>query len=97
MTPDTCPFCGAPKRYAACAGMEYSCGSWAAGNGAKVQSDNCARYVRTRISQLKRMSQRASVVASWALIHGSETQHNRVVRFRFACLRKIDQMKGVDP
>lgn len=94
MTPDTCPYCGAPKRYNACAGIEYSCGSWAADNGAKVQSDNCARYVRTRISQLRRMAQRAEEMTRWVWWRRSKSKHDRVVRFRATCIREIDRLRG---
>lgn len=113
MTPDTCPFCRASKRYAACAGMEYSCGSWAADyscgswaadNGAKVQSDNCARYVRTQISQLKRMARCADQRMNQLLDLDAEDNgfsqgfywrwYQRFARFHFSCLREIDRLRG---
>jgi hypothetical protein len=106
MTPDTCPHCGAPKRWPSCAGMEYQCGSWAASNGAKVQSPECARYVRTRISQLKRMSTASALHdafrrhCEWSMLRRPTIESHeldpweKLVRFRQRCLREIDQLRG---
>lgn len=52
MTPDTCPHCGAPLD-----GQNgWACGTFQSFDRVRwwpVQSPECARYVRTRISQLK--------------------------------------------
>ncbi len=60
MTPDTCPHCGAPLENAYPGYALWLCGSsridFAGVGFTKVQSPECARYVRTRISQLKRMA-----------------------------------------
>ena len=95
MTPDTCPHCGAPKRCPSCAGMEYQCGSWAAGRTARIQSPECARYVRVRISQLRRMAEQAFRVwdrlppGKKTIRHAQQLDH-----FRCACLREIDRLRG---
>lgn len=53
MSRDTCPYCGAPK-YADVHGQRwYRCITTASDLGTN-QSPECARYVRTRISQLTR-------------------------------------------
>lgn len=107
MIGDACPYCGAAKRYAACAGIEYRCGSWAAENGAKVQSTECARYIRLRISQLRRMAEACKSLFSRA-IETSERRapefppaeriiaiNTRIRRFRAACLAEIERLRGM--
>jgi hypothetical protein len=106
MTPDTCPHCGAPLENAYPGYALWLCGSsridFAGVGFTKVQSPECARYVRTRISQLKRM---ADCARSWIAIidqadrHGAESawcDRNcpRLERLLTACLREIDRLRG---
>jgi hypothetical protein len=88
MTPDTCPHCGAPG----C--VTFACGSeWE--EGKLVQSPECARYVRVRISQLRRMAEQAFRVwdrlppGKKTIRHAQQLDH-----FRCACLREIDRLRG---
>lgn len=87
MTPDTCPYCGAPKRAEGRERIYWDCGT----NSAK-QSELCARYVRTRISQLKRMSEKALYYIRSGL-DGEEKTERRSC-FYDACLREIDRLRG---
>lgn len=99
--PDTCPYCGAPR----CAEpngtrKHWQCGSYRVWSvemqeGVNIQSPECARYVRTRISQLRRMADAAFRV--WhTLPHGRQKARHaaRLTRFRAACLREIDRLRG---
>jgi hypothetical protein len=104
MTPDTCPHCGAP-RYV----NGYSCGSlytWDLSMWKLVQSPECARYVRTRISQLKRMSTASALHdafrrhCEWSMLQRPTFENHeldpweKLVRFRQRCLREIDRLRG---
>jgi len=103
MTPDTCPYCGAEK---AADGREWRwwvCGSHSTGApGIHWQSPQCARYVRVRISQLKRMEAMSHLVEHDALsrysgFSGAHRYYVLVARFgafQRACLREIDRLRG---
>lgn len=101
MTPDTCPHCGAPLD-----GQNgWACGTFQSFDRVRwwpVQSPECARYVRTRISQLKRM---ADCAHAWIAIIDQADRHGgdgtwcdrnrpRFVRLLAACLREIDRLRG---
>ena len=107
MIADACPYCGAAKRYPSCAGMEYGCGSWAAENGAKVQSTECARYIRLRISQLRRMADLIDEkTREWGrILDGVPKEYRmegswrrrwmrRMRALRTACLAEIERLRG---
>lgn len=54
----------------------------------------CARYVRVRISQLRRMAHTAWLRAAHhplCLVNGRRDRYNR---FAAACLREIDRLRG---
>ena len=95
MIADACPYCGAAKRYPSCAGMEYGCGSWAAENGAKVQSTECARFIRLRISQLRRMAHTAWLRAGHSLNANLRRKRSQYDRFAAACLAEIERLRGM--
>ena len=64
MTPDTCPYCGAPSFVRGRNYIEWTCGS-----SNERQSPECARYVRTRISQLRRMADLIQMrLGGWRMI-----------------------------
>lgn len=89
MTPDTCPYCGAPRSGEGRKRIYWSCGT----NSAR-QGRQCARYVRTRISQLRRMAHTAWLRAAHhplCLVNGRRDRYNR---FAAACLREIDRLRG---
>ena len=105
MTPDACPFCGAPKRIMdeGADYVRYACGSVVFA-GISAQDPECARYVRTRISQLRRMAEacevrferwsNGSVLAETRFpewwIHRRNDQYRRVAS---ACLREITRLQ----
>jgi hypothetical protein len=110
MIPDTCPYCGSPI-YAGVAYPIYACRTTHYGIGEIItlQSPECARYVRTRISQLRRMaeySRSLMVVRAYEFARSREgglryitpkradAIRERAKRFRDACLRKIDRLKA---
>lgn len=98
MTTDTCPFCGASV-YAGVAYPVYACRTVRTRDVARedvaLQSPECARYVRTRISQLKRMAEQAFRVWDRFLSGRKNIRHaQRIDRFRRACLREIDRLRG---
>jgi hypothetical protein len=70
--------------------MEYQCGSWAAGRTARIQSPECARYVRVRISQLRRMAECAYL--KW--MDSSSKRSFRLWDLSEDCLREIDRLRG---
>lgn len=109
MTPDTCPHCGAELldevpghwRQWGCSTVEYL----NVGAPFLRPSPECARYVRTRISQLKRMAESCEVrfdrwcngyilaeerFPEW-WIHRRHDQYRRVAA---ACLREINRLRG---
>lgn len=91
MTPDTCPHCGAPA--IDLLPLTYACGTWHYGGGDYGgQGDLCARYVRTRISHLRRMIQCAW--GDWDRHFNTPKQDERIERFVAACLREIDRLRG---
>ncbi len=86
MTPDTCPYCGAPRSGEGRERIYWSCGT----NSAR-QGRQCARYVRVRISQLKRM---AHIAYRASIMCRKERDRARMERFLDACLREIDRLRG---
>lgn len=93
MTPDTCPFCDAAKYRDVHGQRWFSCLTTATDRSTQ-QSPECARYVRTRISQLRRMAHTAWLRAAHhprALVNGRRKRYNR---FAAACLREIDRLRG---
>jgi hypothetical protein len=109
MTPDTCPHCGAPVEHLMYRASIYQCGSVReqVGQGdATTQHPECARYVRTRISQLKHMakvaSDRAFMLSIRSLNYREEDpaamrldrKSDQLKRFSSACLREIDRLRG---
>lgn len=94
MTPDACPFCGAPVEGRGRERIYWVCGT----NSAK-QSPECARYVRTRISQLRRMADCAEY-AAWAMENACEEDRDwaakhrpRMLRFHASCSREIARIQ----
>lgn len=95
MIPDTCPYCGAKRTIRGILQTYYACGTAACakdGEPSFGQSDNCARYVRTRISQLKRMAE-LIYETNWQIGNCIKNE-SRIKRFRSACLREIDRLRG---
>jgi len=95
--PDTCPFCRARRDEYSAGENHWECGSFhfhAAGRD-PYQSQTCARYVRTLISQLRRMAEQAFRVFD-RLPHGKKTVRHaqQLDRFRTSCLREIDRLQG---
>lgn len=100
MTPDTCPYCGAPRSGEGRERIYWSCGT----NSAR-QGRQCARYVRVRISQLRRM---ADAARSWIAIMDQSDSFSadepgaewikrnrlRLDRLLSDCLREIDRLRG---
>lgn len=109
MTADTCPFCGAPMIRTSGTRIYWACGSWRLWSiemqeGATYQGEQCARYVRTRISQLRRMARCADRRMDELLELDAEDNgfsqgfywrwFGRFTSFRDACLRKIERLRG---
>ncbi len=103
MTPDTCPHCGAPQIPVPASFIRFSCGTKISGWQPRPdQSPECARYVRTRISQLRRMEAMSHLVEREALsrysgFSGAHRYYVLLARFgafQRACLREIDRMRG---
>lgn len=94
MSPDTCPFCGASV-YAGVAYPVYACRTVRTRDVARedvaLQSPECARYVRTRISQLKRM-----ISCAWSIWDRTFSPRHcgQIERFVDACLREIDRLRS---
>lgn len=108
MTPDACPFCGAPRPtssdYVPWYAKSWRCGTVALRasevmSWSLTQSPECARYVRTRISQLRRMAHTAWLRAGHPLNADSRWYRKRSQynRFAAACLREIDRLKEAAP
>ncbi len=103
MTPDTCPHCGAPLD----GSNGWACGTFQSFDRIRwwpVQSHECARYVRTRISQLRRMLSSipgAIERAKWIQAE-SEEEYDRkkwrrigtFQRFAGSVRREIDRLRG---
>jgi len=110
MTPDTCPHCGAEPQGASRGWEQWFCGThWievAPGRWKTHQSPECARYVRTRISQLRRMAEGAASARNRAgyysekhrgeflSIERDEAIRSRLQQFQNACIREIDRLRG---
>ena len=107
MTPDTCPYCGARRTITGILQTYYACGTAGCTKDGKPsfgQSDQCARYVRTRISQLQRMARCACRRMDELLDLDADDNgfsqgfywrwFGRFTAFRDACLRKIDRLRG---
>ncbi len=105
MIPDTCPYCGAPTLLAPGGMRPFRCGTalYPPKHDAVHQSPECARYVRTRISLLKRMARAALDREMWhkrRIVMHWDRHHQRSVKFstlRSACLREIDRLKAAQP
>lgn len=94
MIPDTCPYCGAKRTIRGILQTYYACGTAACakdGEPSFGQSDNCARYVRTRISQLRKM-----ISCAWSIWDRTFSPRHcgQIERFVDACLREIDRLRG---
>jgi hypothetical protein len=111
MIPDACPYCGAPI-YAGVVYPVYACRTTRTrngiGEGITFQSPECARYVRTRISQLKRMAdiafarmQRFRDVIMFGYDQDDRiwcSRHRpKYKRLFFAAKREIDRLKAAQP
>lgn len=109
MTPDTCPYCGAKRTIRGILQTYYACGTAACakdGEPSFGQSDNCARYVRTRISQLRRMERIVRILANchrylWRKANATLREQSvgrrkepRYRRLADAILREIDRLRG---
>ena len=109
MTPDTCPHCGAPHLSGNLYWKEWDCRTQAdrldlRGPWTYDQSPECARYVRVRVSQLKRMARCADKRMGELLDLDADDNgfsqgfywrwFGRFTVFRDACLRKIDRLRG---
>ena len=100
MTPDTCPHCGAPHLSDKLHRIQWECLSQAnrvhlRSPWAVSQSRQCARYVRTRISQLKRMAHTAWLRKDYPRSAPiSFCRRGQYDRFASACLREIDRLRG---
>ena len=107
MTPDTCPYCGAPI-HAGVSYPVYACRTVrtrdGSGKDVALQSPECARYVRTRISQLKRM---ADAIGAWVIMAVSTSEicdlskyaldvrkMEKLQRLHGRILREIDRLRG---
>lgn len=100
IAPTTCPHCGAPHRSGHLFWMDWHCGTQAMRVETSEawtldQSPECARYVRTRISQLKRMAERAdALLVSLHRFAWNIRRSYRMANFKDACLREIDRLRG---
>lgn len=114
MSRDACPYCGAPgidvqdKWYL----HEWRCGTFASRAntlaelswGRGTQSPECARYVRVRISQLRRMARCADKRMDELLDLDADDNgfsqgfywrwFGRFTAFRDACLREVERLRG---
>ena len=96
MSPNSCPYCGAPHRSGNLYWMEWDCRTQAdrldlRGPWTHDQSPECTRYVRVRISQLRRM---AHIAYRASIMCRKERDRARMERFLDACLREIDRLRG---
>ena len=89
MTPEYCPYCGARTSLHLGDFRRYLCGSVAQGH-VHAQDRACARYVRVRISQLRRMAHTAWLRAAH---HPLALVRERYNRFAAACIREIDRLR----
>jgi len=92
VSPDTCPFCGARRHVVLSGQIEWECGSYHFfRNRAPQQTETCARYVRTRISQLRKM-----ISCAWSIWDRTFSPRHcgQIERFVDACLREIDRLRG---
>lgn len=113
MTPDTCPHCRSPRRDERSGTRKHwSCGTYHVWSiemqeGALFQGEQCARYVRTRISQLKRMAEAIPDMVGRAANRArrlgrlrtfddarSVAIQRRAHRVSTAILREIDRLRG---
>ena len=106
MSPNSCPYCGAPllklkHESERMRWVEFACGSTTSTHAElgvrKWQAPQCARYVRVRISQLKRMAELAEDLAlCWRVdCTKANIRHNRRLRgFLAACTREIDHLRN---
>lgn len=111
MTADTCPFCGAPMIRTSGTRIYWACGSWRLWSiemqeGATYQGEQCARYVRTRISQLRRMAGACGYARERAVYYSEkyrrelpsyerhEAIRSRLERFLHACISEINRLRA---
>lgn len=105
MTPDTCPHCGAARIPLPASFIRFSCGTrWGGWQPEPTQSPECARYVRVRISQLKRLARCADKRMDELIDLDADDNgfsqgfywrwFGRFTAFRDACLREIDRLRG---
>lgn len=104
MTPDTCPYCGTPRPtssdFVPAYAKSWRCGTLAT-RGSEVakwritQSPECARYVRVRISHLRRMAEdsRRRIRDTW--LNGKEWQSDRFERLWESCLIKMRDLGAI--
>lgn len=109
ITATTCPHCGAPRNgspnYVPHYMISWRCSTLAIRDSEAtpwrtIQSPECARYVRTRVSHLRRVmdcaESRACAMenacpedAEWAAKH-----RPKMVRLANACRRELDRLRG---